>query len=86
VAPVLDAILSMKPGEVRVVHSTFGWHIIQVTQHGTLHLSQAQLKALRQQKGAQDYQQWEATATDSTKNKVVPPDPYVQFPSGTPSG
>ncbi|HKO25405.1 MAG TPA: peptidylprolyl isomerase [Chloroflexota bacterium] len=86
VAPVLDAILSMKPGEVRVVHSQFGWHVIQVTQHGTLHLSKAQLTALRQQKGAQDYQQWEATATDSTKNKVVPPDPYVQFPSTTPSG
>jgi parvulin-like peptidyl-prolyl isomerase len=86
VAPVLDAILAMKPGEVRVVHSQFGWHVIQVTQHGTLHLSKSQLTALRQQKGAQDYQQWEATATDSTKNKVVPPDPYVQFPSTTPSG
>jgi parvulin-like peptidyl-prolyl isomerase len=85
-APVLDAILSMKPGEVRVVHGTDGWHVIQVTQHGTLHLSKAQLNALRQQKGAQDYQQWVATATDSTKNKVVPPDPYLQFPSTTPSG
>jgi parvulin-like peptidyl-prolyl isomerase len=85
-APVLDAILSMKPNEVRVVHGTDGWHVIQVTQHGTLHLSKAQLTALRQQKGAQDYQQWVATATDSTKNKVVPPDPYLQFPSTTPSG
>jgi parvulin-like peptidyl-prolyl isomerase len=83
---VLDAILSMKPNEVRVVHGTFGWHVIQVTQHGTLHLSKAQLSALRQQKGAQDYQQWQATATDATKNKVVPPDPYVQFPPTTPSG
>jgi parvulin-like peptidyl-prolyl isomerase len=85
-ATVLDAILAMKPGEVRVVHSQFGWHVIQVTQHGTLHLSTSQLTALRQQKGAQDYQQWETTATDSTKNKVVPPDPYVQFPSTTPGG
>jgi parvulin-like peptidyl-prolyl isomerase len=85
VAPVLDAILAMKPGEVRVVHSQFGWHVIQVTQHGTLHLNKTQLNTLRQQKGAQDYQQWVATATDSTKNKVVPPDPYVQFPSTTPS-
>jgi parvulin-like peptidyl-prolyl isomerase len=86
VAPVLDAILAMKPGEVRVVHSQFGWHVIQVTQHGTLHLSKAQLNAQRQQKGAQDYQQWQATATDATKNKVVPSNPYVQFPSTTPSG
>ena len=83
VAPVLDAILSMKPGEVRVVHSQFGWHVIQVTQHGTLHLSKAQVTALRQQKGAQDYQQWQTTATDPTKNKVVPSNPYVQFPSTT---
>jgi parvulin-like peptidyl-prolyl isomerase len=86
VAPVLSAILSMKPGEVRVVHSWFGWHVIQVTQHGTLHLSKAQLTALRQQKGAQQYQQWQAMATDPAKNKVVPPDPYVQFPSTTPGG
>ncbi|HKC73723.1 MAG TPA: hypothetical protein VKF37_05920, partial [Chloroflexota bacterium] len=82
-ATVLDAILAMKPKGVRVVHSTYGWHVIQVTQHGTLHLSKAQLNALRQQKGAQDYQQWQATAT--AKSKVVPPDPYVQFPSTTPS-
>jgi parvulin-like peptidyl-prolyl isomerase len=86
VAPVLDAILSMKPGEVRVVHSTFGWHVIQVTQHGTLHLSKAQLNTLRQQKGAQGYQQWQTTATDPTKNKVVPSNPYLQFPSATPGG
>jgi parvulin-like peptidyl-prolyl isomerase len=86
VAPVLDAILSMKPDEVRVVHSQFGWHVIQVTQHGTLHLSKAQLNALRQQKGAQAYQQWQTTATDPTKNKVVPSNPYVQFPSATPGG
>jgi parvulin-like peptidyl-prolyl isomerase len=86
VAPLLDAILSMKPGEVRVVHSWFGWHVIQVTQRGTLHLSKAQLTALRQQKGAQDYQQWQAKATDPTNDKVVPPDPYVQFPSGTLGG
>jgi parvulin-like peptidyl-prolyl isomerase len=78
VAPVLDAILSMKPGEVRVVQSQFGWHVIQVTQHGTLHLSKAQLNALRQQKGAQDYQQWQA--------KVVPSNPSLQFPSATPGG
>jgi parvulin-like peptidyl-prolyl isomerase len=86
VAPVLDAILSMKPGKVRVVQSSFGWHVIQVTQHGTLHLSKAQLNALRQQKGAQDYQQWQATATDPAKNKVVPSNPYLQFPPTTPSG
>jgi parvulin-like peptidyl-prolyl isomerase len=86
VAPVLDAILSMKPGEVRVVHSPFGWHVIQVMQHGTLHLSKAQLNALRQQKGAEEYQQWQAKATDPNKNKVVPSNPYVQFPSTTPSG
>jgi parvulin-like peptidyl-prolyl isomerase len=85
-ATVLDAILSMKPNEVRVVHGTYGWHVIQVTQHGTLHLSKAQLNALRQQKGAQDYQQWAATATDPAKNKVVPSNPYLQFPSTTPSG
>ena len=86
-ATVLDAILAMKPDEVRVVqNSTGGWHVIQVTQHGTLHLSKAQLTALRQQKGAQDYQQWvTTTATDSSKNRVVPSDPYVQFPSTTPS-
>jgi parvulin-like peptidyl-prolyl isomerase len=86
VPAVLDAILAMKSNEVRVVHSPFGWHVIQVTQRGTLHLNKTQLKALRQQKGAQEYQQWQATATDSTKNKVVPPDPYVQFRSTTPSG
>jgi parvulin-like peptidyl-prolyl isomerase len=86
VAPVLDAILSMKPDDVRVVHSQFGWHVIQVTQHGTLHLSKAQLNTLRQQKGAQAYQQWQTTATDPTKNKVVPSNPYVQFPSATPGG
>jgi parvulin-like peptidyl-prolyl isomerase len=84
VAAVLDAVLAMKPNEVRVVHSDFGWHVIQVTQRGTLHLSKAQLNALRQQKGAQDYQQWQTTATDPAKNKVVPSDPYLQFPSGTP--
>jgi parvulin-like peptidyl-prolyl isomerase len=83
-ATVLNAILAMKPNEVRVVHSTDGWHVIQVTQHGTLHLSKAQLNALRQQKGAQDYQQWQTTATDPTKNKVVPSSPSLQFPSGTP--
>jgi parvulin-like peptidyl-prolyl isomerase len=86
VPEVLDAILSMKPGEVRVVHSPFGWHVIQVTQHGTLHLSQAQLNALRQQKGAQQYQEWQAKATNPANNKVVPSNPYLQFPSTTPSG
>lgn len=85
VAPVLNAILAMKAGEVRVVQSQFGWHVIQVTATRVHHLNKTELQALRQQKGSQGYQTWFTTATDATKNKVVPPDPYAQFPAATPA-
>lgn len=85
VAPVLNAILAMKPGEVRVVHSQYGWHVIQVTAHQVHKLSKSELSSQQQQQGASGYSQWYQTAIDPTKNKVVPPDPYTQYPSGTPS-
>lgn len=84
VAPVLNAILAMKPGEVRVVQSQYGWHVIQVTATRTHKLSKTELQTLRQQQGSQGYQTWFSTATDPTKNKVVPPDPYTQYPATTP--
>lgn len=40
VAPVITAILAMKPGDVRVVQSQFGWHVIQVTAHRSVPVSQ----------------------------------------------
>lgn len=82
VKPVLDAVLSMKPGEVRVVHSQFGYHVIQVTAHGTHKLTKAEI----QQQADSDYQTWQTQATDSTKNKVNPSNPYTQFPNSTPTG
>lgn len=83
VKPVLDAILSMKPGEVRVVKSQFGWHVIQVTAHRDVKLSKKDYATQQQQQGQQGYQNWATTATDTSKNKVNPPDPYAQFPPPT---
>lgn len=82
VKPVLDAVLSMKPGEVRVVQSQFGFHVIQVSAHGTHRLSKAEL----QQQATTSYQQWQTQATDPTKNKVNPSNPYTQFTQSTTGG
>jgi parvulin-like peptidyl-prolyl isomerase len=76
----------MKPGEVRVVQSQYGYHVIQVTAHATKHLSKSEVASIRQQKGQSGWQQWQTTATDPAKNKVNPANPYSQFPQGTPVG
>ena len=86
VAPVLNAVLAMKPGEVRVVQSQFGYHVIQVTQHGTQHLSKSQVASIQQQKASTAYQQWQTQATDATKNKVNPSNPYTQVPQSSSGG
>ncbi|HZS91664.1 MAG TPA: peptidylprolyl isomerase [Chloroflexota bacterium] len=86
VKPVLDAILSMKVGEIRVVKSQFGYHVIQVTAHTTHKLSKTEINNLKQQQAQQGYQAWFQSATDASKNKVNPPQPYAQFPSSSSSG
>lgn len=83
VKPVLDAILSMKINEIRIVQSQFGFHVIQVTAHGTRKLSKSEITSIQQQHGQQGYQTWQTTATDPAKNKVIPPSPYAQFPATT---
>ncbi len=86
VPEVLNAILSMKSGEVRVVKSQYGYHVIQVTARATHTLTTAERDAILQQNGQKGYQAWFATATDATKNRVRPPDPASQFPAPTPAG
>ena len=85
VKPVLDAILSMKAGEVRVVQSLYGFHVIQVVARQTHLLSTRERAAILQQQGEQGYQLWFAEATDAARNHIVPPDPYAQFPQPTPT-
>jgi parvulin-like peptidyl-prolyl isomerase len=60
VAPVLNAILSMKPSEVRVVQSQFGYHVIQVTAHRRVSASQLDAQAQQQygQAQAQQFSRW----------------------------
>ena len=86
VPEVLNAALAMKPGEVRVAHSQYGYHVIQVTAHATKQLSKAEQASIRQQKGQTGWQNWQTTATDPAKNKVSPANPYSQFPAGTATG
>ena len=86
VPEVLNAILSMKPNEVRVVKSTYGYHVIQVTARGTHTLSKTERNTMLQQNGQKGYQSWFQTATDASKNKVNPSNPYAQFPAATPAG
>ena len=86
VPQVLNPVLAMKAGEVRVVQSSFGWHVIQVTARSIHRLSKAEIASQRQQQGATGYQQWQATATDATKNNVNPSSPYLQFPAPTAVG
>lgn len=81
VAQVLNAILAMKPGEVRVVQSQFGYHVIQVTAHRVRRLTKAEITTQAQQK----FQQWQTDATSAAKNKVMPPDPFTQFPAPAPT-
>jgi len=83
VKPVLDAVLSMKVGEMRVVQSQYGFHVIQVTAHETHTLSKQERATILQQQGQQGYQTWFTSATDATRNKVNPPDPYAQLPAPT---
>ncbi len=83
VAPVLNAALSMKPGEVRVAQSQFGYHIIQVTQTQTHKLTKTEHDNLLQQKRSTYYQSFYTNATDTAKNKVSPPNPSTQFPAAT---
>ncbi len=85
VKPVLDAVLSMKVGEVRVVQSIYGFHVIQVVAHQTHLLSTRERDAILQQQGEQGYQLWVTEATDPARNQIVPPDPYAQFPQPTPT-
>jgi len=86
VPEVLNAVLSMKPGEVRVVKSQYGYHVIQVTARATHTLTTAERDAILQQNGQKGYQAWFTSATDATKNRVSPPDPNAQFPPATPVG
>ena len=86
VPEVLNAVLAMKPGEVRVVKSQYGYHVIQVTAHATKHLSKSEQASIRQQKGQTGWQNWETMATDPAKNKVNPANPYSQFPAATATG
>lgn len=82
VAPVLDAILSMKAGETRIVQSQFGFHVIQVAAHRVRKVTKAEIATQAQQK----FQQWQTSVTSSIKNHVSPSDPYVQYPASTPLG
>ncbi len=83
VKPVLDAILSMKPGEVRVVKSQFGYHVIQVTAHRAVPVSQldqqTQQTYLTQQQQA--FRRWIATQRKHDDVKVfvkgLPPSPVA---------
>ena len=85
VKPVLDAILSMKAGEVRVVQSLYGFHVVQVVARQAHLLSVRERDAILQQQGEQGYQLWFTEATDPARNRIVPPDPYAQFPQPTPT-
>jgi len=86
VPEVLKPILAMKPNEVRVVKSQYGYHIIQVTAVQSVKLTKAQRASMLQQNGQKGYQTWFTAATDATKNKVSPSNPYTQFPAATPVG
>ena len=86
VPEVLNAILAMKPNEVRVVKSQYGYHVIQVTARGAHTLSKTERNTLLQQNGQKGYQTWFQTATDPAKNKISPSNPYAQFPAATPAG
>lgn len=59
VTPFENAAFSMKPGQVRLVKSQFGWHIIKVTAHKNIRLSAAQF--LQAQQNA--FQRWLTTET-----------------------
>jgi len=86
VPEVLKPILVMKPNEVRVAKSQFGYHVIQVTVSQSVKLTKAQRASMLQQNGQKGYQTWFTAATDATKNKVSPSNPYTQFPAATPAG
>jgi parvulin-like peptidyl-prolyl isomerase len=83
VKPVLDAVLSMKPGDVRVVKSQFGYHVIQVTAHRAVPVSQLdqqtqQTYATQQQ---QSFRHWIVTQRKQDNVKVfvkgLPPSPVA---------
>ena len=86
VKPVLNAVLTMKPREVRIAQSQFGYHVIRVEQTTTHHLSKQERTSILQTNGQQGLTAWRTAALDPTKNEVSPSNPYAQFPQGTPTG
>jgi len=81
---LLDAILTMRAGEVRVVQSQFGYHVVQVFMHETHRLSAAEKDTILLQQGQTKFRAWYTGVTAQARNKLVPPDPYKQFPAPTP--
>lgn len=92
VAPFDKAAFSMKVGQVRVVQSQFGWHVIKVTGRETVKLTPAEM-AQQQQNAVPQWIQNQETILRvqnivSTNNlpPVPTPNPAVLAPASTGTG
>jgi parvulin-like peptidyl-prolyl isomerase len=72
VAPFDKAVFSMKPGEIRLVQSTYGWHIVQDLSKPTPHKLTAQELSTKKSDAFTSWLQKQVTAAHISPASAIP--------------